>query len=238
MPTLDVYSQDGTKTGEIELSEVVFAAPVNENVLHEIVVAHLANRRQGTQSALTRAEVRGGGIKPFRQKGTGRARQGSSRSPQYEGGGVVFAPKPRDYSKKMNKKARRAAMRSALSSKVADGDLIVLDGFTIEEPKTKQMIKILGNVSDPNASTLIVTGTVVKDEATGRERVEPAPNVVKSASNLPNVRTAVASALSVYDILNHDKLIVSQDAVDLIEKLFGDRQDDSAAGKANEEVSD
>lgn len=217
MPTLKVYKQDGSQAGEIELSEVVFSAPVNENVLHEAVVAHLANKRQGTQSALTRAEVRGGGIKPFRQKGTGRARQGSSRSPQYEGGGVVFAPKPRDYSKKVNKKVRQAAIRGALSAKVADENLIVVDDITLSAPKTKDMIEILEALSAPE-STLIVLDNpeVVTDDMKEKVRC-----VVKSASNIPGVETACATALSVYDILKHDKFIVTKDAARTIEKIFG-----------------
>lgn len=207
MPTVTVYKTDGSKAGDMELSDVVFAAQVNENLLHDAVVAHLANMRQGTQSALTRAEVRGGGIKPFRQKGTGRARQGSSRSPQYEGGGVVFAPKPRDYSKKLNKKVRRAALRSALSAKLADENLVVVDEFDLSEPKTKEMVKILNNLSADNA--LIVTDV-------------PVTSVVRSASNLQGVKTAIATALSVYDILNHDKFVVTQDAVRKIEEVFGE----------------
>lgn len=260
MPTLSVYSQDGSKQGEIEVSEVVFAAPINENILHEVVVAHLANKRQGTQSALTRAEVRGGGIKPFRQKGTGRARQGSSRSPQYEGGGVVFAPKPRDYSKKVNKKVRRAAIRSALSAKVADDNLIVIDEFTIEEPKTKRMVDILNALKAPGSTLIVMNGPeeseavkalqqevaqlkrakksergqLTKKQAelkklrdtASAEQEKPYMNVVRSASNLPGVKTALATELSVYDILNHDKFIVTKDAVDTIELLFGAAKDD------------
>lgn len=207
MPTVTVYTTDGAQAGDMELSDVVFAAQINENLLHDAVVAHLANCRQGTQSALTRAEVRGGGIKPFRQKGTGRARQGSSRSPQYEGGGVVFAPKPRDYSKKLNKKVRRAALRSALSSKLADENVVVVEQFDLEAPKTKEMVRILENLAAGNA--LIVTDA-------------PDVNVVRSASNLPGVKTAVATALSVYDILSHDKFVVTKDAVRKIEEVFGE----------------
>lgn len=207
MPKVTLYRTDGTPSGEVELSEAVFAQPVNPAVMHEVVVAHLANCRQGTQSALTRAEVRGGGIKPFRQKGTGRARQGSSRSPQYEGGGVVFAPKPRDYSKKVNKKARRTALRSALSSKVADEDVIVLENLTMSEPKTKQMIGILEAIQAPNALIVI----------DGADR-----NVVRSAANIPNVSMGDANALSVYDILRHEKLVLTQDALKAIEEGLGE----------------
>lgn len=207
MPTVTLYKTDGTPSGEVELSETVFAAPVNESVMHEVVVAHLANCRQGTQSALTRAEVRGGGIKPFRQKGTGRARQGSSRSPQYEGGGVVFAPKPRDYSKKVNKKVRKAALRSALSSKVADEDIIVVESIRMDEPKTKQMVEILKAIQAPNA-LIVIDGSDL--------------NVVRSASNIPNVSMGDANALSVYDILRHDKLVLTQDALKAIEEGLGE----------------
>ena len=213
MPKVTMYRMDGTPSGEVELSETVFAAPVNPSVMHEVVVAHLANKRQGTQSALTRAEVRGGGIKPFRQKGTGRARQGSSRSPQYEGGGVVFAPKPRDYSKKVNKKVRQAALRSALSSKVADEDIIVLESLSMSEPKTKKMVEVLGALKAPNA--LIVIG--------GSD-----PNVARSASNIPNVSVVVSrdqdgkvKSPSVYDVLRHDKLVLTQEALKALEEGLG-----------------
>lgn len=219
MPKVKIYNTDGQSAGEVELNEAVFAAPVNENVVHEVVVAHLANKRQGTQSALTRAEVRGGGIKPFRQKGTGRARQGSSRSPQYEGGGVVFAPKPRDYSKKINKKVKKAALRSTLSSKAADENIIVIDSLTMSEPKTKKMVEVLSAVKAPNA--LIITD--------GSDY-----NVARSASNIPNVTVTsvrretvtgkngeekvVFTLPSVYDILRHEKLVLTQDAVKVLEE--------------------
>ena len=219
MPKVTLYKPDGQSAGEVELNETVFAVPVNESVMHEVVVAHLANKRQGTQSALTRAEVRGGGIKPFRQKGTGRARQGSSRSPQYEGGGVVFAPKPRDYSKKVNKKARKAALRSTLSSKVADDDIIVVESLSMSEPKTKKMVEVLRAIQAPNA--LIVTD--------GSDS-----NVARSASNIPNVTVTsvkrdvittkdgeekvVFTLPSVYDVLRHEKLELTQDAVRVLEE--------------------
>lgn len=198
MPKVTLYKTDGTSAGEVELSEEIFAAPVNINVMHDVVVAHLANLRQGTQSALTRAEVRGGGIKPFRQKGTGRARQGSSRSPQYEGGGVVFAPKPRDYSKKINKKARRVAIKSALSSKTADDALIVVEDFSFQAPKTKEMTKILDALGVKNALIVI----------DGNDQ-----NVVRSARNIADVDMTDAQRLNVYDVLNHEKLILTSGAV-------------------------
>ncbi len=205
MPNVSVYKTDGKKAGEITLSDKVFGATINENIMHDAVVAHLANKRQGTQSTLTRAEVRGGGIKPFRQKGTGRARQGSSRSPQYEAGGVVFAPKPRSYTTKLNKKVRQLALFSAMSSKVADEDIIVLEDLKLSEAKTKEMIKVLQNLKAEKA--LIVTGE--KDES-----------VVRAASNLQGVKTAIATALCVYDILKYDKFIVTKDAVAKIEEVY------------------
>ena len=206
MPKVDLYKTDGTKAGDITLSEEIFGAEVNESVLHQVVVAQLANGRQGTQSALTRSEVRGGGIKPWRQKGTGRARQGSIRAPQFNKGGVVFAPKPRSYAVKVNKKIKRVAMRSALSMKVQDENLIVLDALQLEAGKTKEVVSILKNL---NAGQKAMIVTAEKDE-----------KVVRAANNLPGVCTAATDALSVYDILNHDKFIVTQDAVKKIEEVF------------------
>lgn len=205
MPTVKVLKADGDQAGTIDLNEVVFAAQINEPIMHDVVVAHLANKRQGTQSALTRAEVRGGGIKPFRQKGTGRARQGSSRSPINEGGGVVFAPKPRSYEAKINKKVRRGALLSALSSKLDSDDMIVVDEIKLKAPKTKEMIKVLNNLNADNA--LIVTAD--KDDV-----------VVRAAANIPNVETIPAAVLNVYDILNHNKLIITKDAVAKIEEVY------------------
>ncbi len=205
MPKVTLYKTDGTKAGQIELSDAVFGAEINKSIMHDAVVAHLANRRQGTQSALTRAEVRGGGIKPFRQKGTGRARQGSSRSPQYEGGGVVFAPKPRSYAVKLNKKVKRLALLSAMSAKVAAEDIIVLEDMKMNAPKTKEMVEILKKLNAGKA--LIVT------DATDT-------NVVRAAANLQNVKTTVATTLCVYDILKYDKFIVTQDAVKKIEEVY------------------
>ncbi len=205
MPSVAVYKTDGAKAGEIELNEAVFGAKINESIMHDAVVAHLANKRQGTQSTLTRAEVRGGGIKPFRQKGTGRARQGSSRSPQYEGGGVVFAPKPRDYSLKLNKKVKRLALYSALSSKVASEDIIVIEDLKLSAAKTKEMVKVLANLKAKKA--LIVTSE--KDDA-----------VIRAASNIQGVMTSPADMLSVYDILRYDKFIVTKDAVKKIEEVY------------------
>ncbi len=205
MPKVAVYKTDGKKAGEIELSDAVFGAKVNKAVMHEAVVAHLANKRQGTQSALTRAEVRGGGIKPFRQKGTGRARQGSSRRPGNEGGGVVFAPKPRSYAQKVNKKARRLALVSAMSSKVADENILVMEDMKLKDAKTKEMAVVLKNLKVEKA--LIVTAE--KDDM-----------VVRAAGNIPGVKTAMAGALCVYDILKYDTFIVTKDAVKKIEEVY------------------
>ena len=205
MPKVTMFKTDGSKGGQITLSDEVFGAKINKSIMHDAVVAHLANRRQGTQSALTRAEVRGGGIKPFRQKGTGRARQGSSRSPINEAGGVIFAPKPRDYSTKLNKKVRRLALLSAMSSKVVDEDIIVLEDLKLKDAKTKEMVAILKSLKAEKA--LIVTNE--KDEA-----------VVRSAANIAGVKTTVATTLSVYDILKYDKFIVTKDAVKKIEEVY------------------
>ena len=206
MPKVDIYNQDGTKTGKkATLADSVFGVEINEAVMHEAVVAHLAAMRQGTQSSLTRSEVSGGGIKPFRQKGTGRARQGSSTSPQYYHGGVVFAPKPRDYHVKMNKKAKKLAICSALSMKVKEDDIIVLEALTCE-PKTKEMVKILENLK-VEKKALIVTDK--KDE-----------NVMMASNNLQGIQTSAAGNINVYDIVNCDKLIVTKDAAKAIEEVF------------------
>ena len=205
MPNVSVYKTDGKEAGTIQLKDEVFGVEINKAVMHDAVVAHLTNRRQGTQSALTRSEVRGGGIKPFRQKGTGRARQGTIRAPQMAGGGVVFAPKPRDYSTKLNKKVRALAICSALSQKVADKDIIVMEDLKMKAPKTKEMVTILKSLKAGKA--LIVTNG--KDE-----------DVVRAAANLQGVKTTMASTLSVYDILNFDKFIVTKDAIQAIEEVY------------------
>ena len=206
MPKVDIYNQDGTKTGKkANLADSVFGVEINEAVIHEAVVAHLAAKRQGTQSTLTRSEVRGGGIKPFRQKGTGRARQGSSTSPQYYHGGVVFAPKPRDYHVKMNKKARKLAICSALSMKVKDKDMIVLEALACE-PKTKEMVQILSNLKVDKKALIVMDK---KDE-----------NVIKAANNLQGIKTALADNINAYDIVNYDKFIVTKDAAKAIEEVF------------------
>ncbi len=205
MPQVSVYKKDGTESGKMELNNDVFGVKINEAVMHQVVVAQLANRRQGTQSALTRAEVSGGGIKPWRQKGTGRARAGSSRSPVWTKGGMVFAVKPRDYSQKVNKKVRRLAIKSALSMKVADQDIIVLEDLALEAPKTKLMAAVLKNFGANKA--LVVTAG--KDET-----------VVRASGNIQGVKTLPADCINVYDLLNHDKLIITKDAVKKVEEVF------------------
>lgn len=206
MPKVNVYNMLGEQVGEINLMDEVFGAEVNEHVLYEVVKNQLANKRQGTQSAKTRAEVRGGGRKPWKQKGTGRARQGSIRAPQWTGGGVVFAPKPRDYSYSVPKKVRRLAMKSALSSKVQNGEIIVLDELNLNEPKTKEMIAILNNVKAGRKALIVMN--------------EKNENVMKSARNIPNVETTLVSTLNVYDILKYDSFIITKDAVSKVEEVY------------------
>ena len=205
MPKATVVDMTGKKVGEMELSEAVFGIEPNQTVVHAVVKNHLANCRQGTQSALTRAEVSGGGIKPWRQKGTGRARQGSTRAPQWTHGGIVFAPKPREYSYSLNKKVKRLALKSALSAKAAEGNVIVVDGLDLPEIKTKAMQSFLNAVEAGKA--VLVTPEVNV-------------NVVKSARNIPGVLTTTAKVLSVYDIVNAKQLIVDKAALAVIEEVF------------------
>ena len=205
MANVSVYNMGGQEVGTMELADAVFAAPVNDHLVHQAVVLHLANKRQGTQKAKTRSEVSGGGIKPWRQKGTGHARQGSIRAPQWRHGGVVFAPTPRDYSFKMNKKEKRAAIRSALTSKLQEEKLIVVDKIVFDEIKTKKMVDMVKNLGAEKAY-------VVLD---GSDR-----NAFLSARNLQNVKLSSSGTLSVYDILKYDKVILSQDAVKTIEEVF------------------
>ena len=202
----NVYDMSGKLVGEIELSEAVFGVEPNESVVHDVVKNHLANRRQGTQSALTRAEVSGGGRKPWRQKGTGRARQGSTRAPQWTHGGIVFAPKPRDYSYTLNKKSKRLALKSVLSAKVAETNLVVIDSIKMEAPKTAEFAKFLAAVGC-NTKALVVTA-------------EADANVVKSGRNIPGCEVTFANLLNVYDIVNADKLVVDQAALQKIEEVF------------------
>ena len=206
MPKVNVYNILGEQVGEIELKDNIFGIEVNEHVLYEVVKNQLANKRQGTQSAKTRAEVRGGGRKPWRQKGTGRARQGSIRAPHWVGGGVAFAPKPRDYSYKVPKKVRKLAMKSALSSKVLNNEIIVLEELNLEEPKTKEMAKILTNINAGKKALIVMA--------------EKNINIVKSANNIPNVKTINVNTLNVYDILNFDSFIITKDAVRKVEEVF------------------
>ena len=205
MATVSVYNMEGQEVGTIELNDSIFAANVNEHLVHMAVVQQLANNRQGTQSAKTRAEVSGGGKKPWRQKGTGHARQGSTRSPQWTGGGVVFAPKPRDYSFKLNKKEKRAALKSVLTAKVNDKKFIVVDELKFDTIKTKNMVAVLKNLNAEKA--LVVLNE--KDDV-----------VIKSANNIPEVKTALTSTINVYDILKHDTMVVTKAAVATIEEVY------------------
>lgn len=205
MPKANVVNMAGQQVGEVELSEAVFGIEPNQAVVHEVVKNHLANRRQGTQSALTRAEVSGGGKKPWRQKGSGRARQGSTRAPQWTHGGVVFAPKPRDYGYHVNKKVRRLALKSALSDKAASGDILVVDELKLDAIKTKTMQGFLNSVEAGKA--MLITPEVNL-------------NVVKSARNIPGVSTTTAKILNVYDIVNTGKLIIDKAALSIIEEVF------------------
>ena len=206
MAKVDVYNIEGAVTGSIELSDAIFGIEPNQDVLHRALLNQLANRRQGTHSTKTRSEVSGGGRKPYRQKGTGRARQGSTRSAQHVGGGIIFGPKPRDYSYTLPKKVRRLAMKSALSAKVASGDLIVLDSLELSEIKTQRMIQILGNIG-ATTSTLLVTGT--------RNEI-----IEKSARNIIGVKTALVNTINVFDILKFDKFVVTQEAVLKVQEVY------------------
>ncbi|MEA4988689.1 MAG: 50S ribosomal protein L4 [Anaerovorax sp.] len=206
MATVTMLNMAGAEAGKIELKDDIFGIEINELAVHAVVKNYLANQRQGTQSAKTRSEVRGGGRKPFRQKGTGRGRQGSLTSPNQIGGGVVFAPKPRDYRYTLPKKLRRLAMKSALSSKVLENEIIVLDELKFDAPKTKEMIKVLENVKAAKKA-LIITGE--KDE-----------NVIKSAANIPGVKTTMVSEMNVYEIVNYTSFIVTKDAINKIEEEY------------------
>lgn len=205
MPTLKVFNKEGKEVGDIQLNESVFAAEISNESVHQVVLAQLANKRQGTQSAKTRAEVRGGGIKPWRQKGTGRARQGSIRAPQWIHGGIVFAPKPRDYRVSIPKSMRRTAMKSALTSKVVENEMIVLDALNFEAPKTKEMLKVL-NAFDAKKTLIVVA--------------ETNENVYKSARNIQGVAVLPVNNLNVYDILKYEKFIITKEAVSKIEEVY------------------
>ena len=205
MANVSVYNMEGKEVGKMDLNDAVFGVEINEHLVHMAVVQNLANKRQGTQKAKTRAEVSGGGRKPWRQKGTGHARQGSTRSPQWKGGGVVFAPTPRDYSFKLNKKEKRAALKSVLTSRVQDNKLIVLDELKLDAIKTKEFKKVMDNLK-VGMAMVVIDG---QDE-----------NVILSARNLPTVNTAMAENINVYDILKGDTLVLTKDAVAKIEEVF------------------
>ena len=206
MPKVALYNIQGDKVGEIELSDEVFGVEIRPDIMHRAVLSYLANQRLGTASTLTRAEVSGGGRKPWRQKGTGRAMHGSIRSPIWRKGGIVFGPKPRSFSMKMPKKLKRFALKSALSAKTKENELILLDSLTMEAPKTKQMVSILSNLKVDKKSLIVIAD---KDE-----------NVVKSARNIPGVKTTYVNTLNVYDILNHDYLIMTQEAAKRVEEVY------------------
>ncbi|MBO5179689.1 MAG: 50S ribosomal protein L4 [Clostridia bacterium] len=205
MPKVDLLNMEGKKVGDIELAENVFAVEVNEDVMHEVVVNYLANQRQGTQSTKTRSEVRGGGRKPWKQKGTGRARQGSIRAPQWIKGGIALGPKPRSYKYTLNKKVRRLALKSALSSKVLENQIIVLDELKLDEIKTKAMAKVLENLKAEKALIVILDKDV---------------NVQASARNIPNVKTASVNTINTYDLLKYETLVVTKEAVEKIEEVY------------------
>ena len=205
MANVSVYNMEGNEVGKMELNDAIFGVEINEHLVHMAVVQQLANKRQGTQKAKTRSEVSGGGRKPWRQKGTGHARQGSIRAPQWTGGGVVFAPTPRDYSIKLNKKEKRAALKSVLTSKVQENKFIVLDELKLDEVKTKKFAAVLGNL---NVNKALV---VLNDNDT---------NVILSARNIPDVKTALTNTINVYDILKYNTVIVTKAAVETIEEVY------------------
>ena len=205
MASVKVYDVEGKEVETLELNDAVFGVEINEHIMHKAVVGQLANNRQGTQSAKTRSEVSGGGRKPWRQKGTGHARQGSTRSPQWTGGGVVFAPKPRDYSFKMNKKEKRIALLSALSSKVADNKIVVLDAFNLDEVKTKKFAEVMSNLKVDKALVVIE----------GENK-----NVVLSGRNIPTVKVSATNEINTYDVLKYETLVVTKAAVEKLEEVY------------------
>ena len=206
MPNVQVVDMQGKKVSSVELADSIFGIEPNAAVMHQMVVSYLANQRQGTQSALTRSEVSGGGRKPWRQKGTGRARQGSTRAPQWTHGGIVFAPKPRSYRFTVNKKVRRLAMKSAFSAKAQESSIIVVDSIKMDEYKTKKMAAMLSAIGVEKKALVVLP--------------EVDSKVIKSASNIPGVKTAQVNELNVYDILNADKLVIAKDAVAKIEEVY------------------
>ncbi|MDR1905445.1 MAG: 50S ribosomal protein L4 [Clostridiales bacterium] len=202
----NVYDMKGNVVGDVELNDMLFGAEYNESLIHQVVVAQLANKRQGTQSNLTRAEVRGGGRKPYRQKGTGRARQGSIRAPQWTKGGVVFAKKPRDFSQKINKQAKDAALKSVLSAKIADGDFVILNDIKLDKPKTKEVAAVL-KAFKIDKKTLIVTAE--KDDA-----------VIRSSGNIEDLQTTTAELINVYDLVRNKKCLITLGAVKKLEEVY------------------
>lgn len=207
MPKVAVYNLQGSQTGEIELSDTLFAADINKAVIHQVVRAQLANKRQGTKCTLTRTEVRGGGKKPYRQKGTGRARQGSIRSPQFNKGGVVFAPKPRSFRIVVPKKMKRLALEGVLTDKVVCNNFVVVENLALEAPKTKEMVKVLGNLKLAQSKTLIVTA-------------EPDETVARAAGNIPAVATSLVNTINVVDVLKADKLLITKEAVERLQEVY------------------
>ncbi len=206
MPKVTVYNMAGSNVGEIELSEAIFGIEPNASAVHQAVVHYLANQRQGTQSTLTRSEVRGGGRKPWRQKGTGHARQGSIRAPQWRKGGIALGPKPRDYSYSLNKKVKRLALKSVLSDKVKTADLIVVDNISVDGFKTKTMVNMLDALGVQKKALIVMP--------------EKNEQVIKSAANIPGVKTALVNTINVYDIINADKFIVAKDAIAKLEEVY------------------
>ena len=205
MANVSVYNMEGKEVGTMELCDKVFGVEINEHLVHMAVVQQLANNRQGTQKAKTRSEVSGGGRKPWRQKGTGHARQGSTRAPHFTGGGVVFAPTPRDYSFKLNKKEKRAALKSALTSRVAENKFIVLDELKLEAIKTKEFVKVMNNLNVAKALVVMNDSDV---------------NVVKSAANVPGIKTTLATTLNVYDVMKYDTVVTTKAAVESIQEVY------------------
>ena len=207
MPKVAVYNLQGSQTGEIELSDTLFAADINKAVIHQVVRAQLANKRQGTKCTLTRTEVRGGGKKPYRQKGTGRARQGSIRSPQFNKGGVVFAPKPRSFRIAVPKKMKRLALEGVLTDKVVCNNFVVVENLALEAPKTKEMVKVLGNLKLAQSKTLIITA-------------EPDETVARAAGNIAAVATSLVNTINVVDVLKADKLLITKEAVERLQEVY------------------
>ncbi len=208
MPKLNLYNRDGEQVGEMEVQAGLFAAPIKQGALYQTAMSQSAKQRQGTSASRDRSEVRGGGAKPWPQKGTGRARHGTTRSPIWVGGGTVFGPHPRDYGYSVPKKVRRAALRSALSAKVSEEKILVLDELDMNEPKTKEMVRLLDNLKATRSALIVIA--------------QPDQNVIKSVQNLPRVKTTVARQLNVLDILSYDHLVITRDALEKVQEVFGE----------------